>query len=402
MLFKSIKTSCNRFHLFPVNTYSGPNLFLLCPKSMKYFHSLLFDIVNLSCHWACKFALLCLQILIQCSLLQVLSTNRPTSKTNSFSISFNSVEEAKPGSVVGSVRLRDRESQEEGEVTYTVVGGTARDGTFVVDRLTGDVYLARPLDYERDARYTLQIEVDDLSQAPPSSTLVHLDIDIEDSNDHAPQFPEDPITIVISESMEAGSSVYTFQATDKDGSGPNSELKYSILHQWPNTPGLLTLNPSTGVLSLAQELDHEVTSNLILVVKATDSALDATQSRWGSVTARVYVTDENDNPPVFSSPTAVSVMEDQPVGFVVLYVMARDADQGENGRVTYNIQSGNTGGTFSLNPNTGKSSPVPIQKVMFASCCKAQMEGVEVWVVDGLVAQVTCLIPVCMLLKNNK
>ncbi|TKS80796.1 Protocadherin-16 Protein dachsous -like protein 1 [Collichthys lucidus] len=288
-----------------------------------------------------------------CSLtIQVLSSNRPTS--NSLSISFNSVEEAKPGSVIGSVRLHD--TPEEGEVTYMVVGGTDRDGTFVVDRLTGDVYLACPLDYERDARYTLQIEIDDFSQAPPSSTIVHLDIDVEDSNDHTPQFPEDPITIVISENMEPGSSVYTFQAIDKDGSGPNSELRYSIVQQWPSTPGLLTLDPSTGVLYLGQELDHEVTSNLILVVKATDSALDANQRRWGSVTARVYVTDENDNPPVFSSPTAVSVMEDQPVGFVALYVMARDADQGENGRVTYSIQSGNTGGTFSLNPNTGSLS----------------------------------------------
>ncbi|KAJ4935670.1 hypothetical protein JOQ06_017200 [Pogonophryne albipinna] len=292
-----------------------------------------------------------------CSLIiQVLSTNRPTTKTNSFSMSFNSVEEAQPGSVIGSVRIRESEAPEVGELTYTLVGGTYRDGTFVVDRLNGDVYLARPLDYERDARYTLQIEVDDLSEANPSSTLVHLDIEVEDSNDHAPHFPEDPITIVISENMDPGSSVYTFQATDKDGSGPNSELKYSILHQWPNTPGLLYLDSDTGVLSLGQVLDHEVTTNLILVVKATDSAQDASQRRWGSVTARLYVTDENDNPPVFRSPTAVSVMEDQPVGFVVLYVMAGDADQGENGRVSYSIQSGNTGGTFSLNPNTGSLS----------------------------------------------
>ncbi|KAM4566806.1 protocadherin-16-like isoform 1-T2 [Odontesthes bonariensis] len=292
-----------------------------------------------------------------CSLtIQVISINSLTTKASSHSLSFNSVEEASPGSVIGSVCLHDRGTLEEGKVTYTVVGGTDQDGTFVVDRLTGDVYLARPLDYERDARYNLKIEVDDFSQMPPSSTVVHLDIDIEDSNDHTPEFMEDPITIVISESMEAGSSVYTFQATDKDGSGPNSELIYSILHQWPNTLGLLTLDPTTGILSLGHQLDHEVISTLIVVVKATDSALDASQRRWGSVTARVYITDENDNAPVFISPTAVSVMEDQPVGFVVLFVMARDADQGENGRVTYRIQSGNNGGTFSLNPNTGSLS----------------------------------------------
>lgn len=286
--------------------------------------------------------------------LQVLSTDRPTSSF--VSMSFNSVEETQPGSLIGSVRVGDRGTSNDGDVTYAVVGGTDRDGTFVVDRLTGDVYLARPLDYERDARYALQIEVDDFSQAPPSSTLIHLNINVQDGNDHAPEFPEDPVTIVISESAEPGSSVYTFQAVDKDGSGPNSELSYSIEHQIPDAIGLLSLDPSTGVLSLAQELDHEVTPELILVVKARDSAQDPSKRRWGSVTARVYVTDENDNAPAFRSPSAVSIMEDQPVGFVALYVMARDADQGENGRVTYSIQSGNTGGTFILNSNSGTSS----------------------------------------------
>ncbi len=40
--------------------------------------------------------------------------------------------------------------------------------------------------------------------------------------------------------------------------------------------------------------------------------------------------------------------------FVILYVMARDDDEGENGRVSYRIQAGNSAGRFSLNPNTGK------------------------------------------------
>lgn len=40
--------------------------------------------------------------------------------------------------------------------------------------------------------------------------------------------------------------------------------------------------------------------------------------------------------------------------FVILYVMARDNDEGENGRVSYRIQAGNSASRFSLNPNTGK------------------------------------------------
>ncbi|XP_064883289.1 protocadherin-16-like [Oncorhynchus nerka] len=317
-----------------------------------------------------------------CSLhIQVLSASRAPSKANSLSIYLNSIEEAKPGSVIGSVKSHDSlELPEAGQVTYTVVGGSDRDGTFMVDRQTGDVYLARELDYERSARYTLQIEVDDFSMTLPSSHLVQLDIEVKDSNDHAPYFPEDPVTMVIPENMEPGASIYTFQASDQDGSGPNSLLTYSILHQYPDLPDILTLHPSTGVLTLAQELDHEVTSSLILVIQATDSALNGSQRRWGSVTARVFVTDENDNAPVFSSPSAVSVMEDQPVGFVVLYVVARDADQGENRRVSYFIETGNAGGTFSLNRNTGSLSILkPIdreEQVLFNLTIVAQDHGV--------------------------
>ncbi|KAL7390426.1 hypothetical protein ABVT39_020943 [Epinephelus coioides] len=290
--------------------------------------------------------------------IQVLSSSRSNSKPNMLSMTLNTVEGAAPGSIIGSVRPHDQHESNilEGQVTYLVVGGTDRDGTFMVDRLKGDVYLVRELDYEKGSRYTLHIEVSDFSQSFPSSHLVQLHINVQDSNDHTPQFTEDPVTIVVPENIEPGASIYTFQALDQDGSGPNSELRYSIEHYWPDTPDLLILDPSSGVLTLGQKLDRESTPSLYLVVRATDQAVDHSQRRWGSVTARVFVTDENDNAPVFSSPSAVSVMEDQPVGFVILYVMARDEDEGENGRVSYRIQAGNSAGRFSLNPNTGSLS----------------------------------------------
>nr|XP_055052859.1 protocadherin-16 [Misgurnus anguillicaudatus] len=288
--------------------------------------------------------------------IQVLSSSKGSPSANSQSLTLNSVEGAKPGSVVGSVRSPDSQTLPGSRIIYTVVGSTDRDGTFVVDRETGDVYLARELDFEKAPRYTLQVEVDDFSMPLPKSHFVTLIIDVQDSNDHAPQFPQDPVTIVVPENMEPGSSIYTFHAIDKDGSGPNSEIHYSILQQWPDSPDLLFLDPTTGVLSLGMMLDHERAASLLLVVQATDSAPDVSQRRRGTVTARIFVTDVNDNEPVFISPSVVSVMEDQPVGFVVVYVMAVDADQGENGRVSYRIQNGNTGGKFSLNPDTGSLS----------------------------------------------
>ncbi|MEQ2182088.1 hypothetical protein GOODEAATRI_018500, partial [Goodea atripinnis] len=248
--------------------------------------------------------------------IQVLSNSRSSTTPNILSMTLNTVEGAAPGSIIGSVRPPDHQDStvQEGQVTYLVVGGTDQDGTFMVDRLEGDVYLVRELDYEKGSRYMLHIEVSDFSKAFPSSHLIKLDINVQDSNDHAPEFSEDPVTIVIPENIEPGASIYTFQAVDRDGSGPNSELHYSIEHHWPDTSDLLVLDSVTGVLTLGQKLDHESTPSLYLVVRATDHALNPSQRRWSSITARLFVTDENDNAPTFSSPSAVSVMEDQPVG----------------------------------------------------------------------------------------
>lgn len=149
--------------------------------------------------------------------LQVLSSSKSNRQLQVLHMTLNTVEGAAPGSIIGSVRPHDQHESNllDGQVTYLVVGGTDRDGTFMVDRLKGDVYLVRELDYEKESRYTLNVEVSDYSQAFPISHLMLLKINVQDSNDHAPQFTEDPVTIVVPENAEQGASIYTFQAVDQ-------------------------------------------------------------------------------------------------------------------------------------------------------------------------------------------
>ncbi|XP_051903998.1 protocadherin-16-like [Hippocampus zosterae] len=286
--------------------------------------------------------------------IQVLSSAASTPKPSALSAALRVAEGTPPGSVVGSLnRGPDAAAVPDGRVTYLLTDG---DGTFAVDRLKGDVYLLHELDYEKASEYTLRMEVSDFSGAFPASHLVELRIEVQDGNDHRPRFAEDPVTVVVPENLPPGASVYTFRAVDEDGSRPNSELRYSLEPLWPNKADLLKLDPVSGVLTLGETLDRETTQSLHAVVRATDQAADPAQRRCASVTAQVFIADRNDNAPVFSSPAAVSVMEDQPVGFVIVHVMARDADEGENGRVSYRIQTGNAAGRFSLNPNTGSLS----------------------------------------------
>lgn len=282
---------------------------------------------------------------------QVLPSSRVLPRPDATVLTLHPLEGVKPGSVIGSVAPLDAPAR--GQLIYTVVGGGG-DGTFVVDSMTGEIYAARELDYEAGARHVLQVSAEDTQHGYPSSRLVLVQIHVQDCNDQAPTFPEDPITIVVPENAQVGSSIFTFQALDGDGVGPNSQVRYALLHLEP--PGApFQLDGRSGQLTLRQRLDREAAASFLLVVEATDQPRNVSQRRSAAVTARVFVTDENDNAPVFLSPATVSIMEDQPTGFVALHVVAQDSDLGENGRVSYSLRAGNADGRFHLNPSTGES-----------------------------------------------
>ncbi|XP_051882334.1 protocadherin-16 [Pristis pectinata] len=289
--------------------------------------------------------------------VQVLSSPSNLPQVDSSAITLQSIEGTAPGSIIGSVASSEQPVRGAGEVTYTVVGGTDRDGHFLVDRLGGEIYVAQQLDYESGSHYQLEVAIDDLRSGFPHRTIVLVDIDIQDLNEYPPHFAEDPITIVISENVDIGASIYSFHAIDKDGSGPNSEVQYSLLHQTPPEPQL-RLDPVSGVLTAAVPIDRELTASFLLVVQATDQAVNSSQRKSSAATVRVLVADKNDNSPQFLSPTMVSVLENRPVGSVLCHVIAQDVDLGENGRVTYRIKSGHGHTHFHLSPDTGALSIV--------------------------------------------
>lgn len=283
---------------------------------------------------------------------QVTSPARLLPRPDTTVLTLYPMEGLQPGSIIGSVA--PLEPLPRGQVTYMLVGGSSGDGLFVVDATTGTIYVAQELDYEAGARHTLQVSVEDTLRGYPSQRLVLVEIHVQDSNDHAPTWPQDPITLVVSESATPGISLFTFQALDGDGPGPNSQVSYSLLLRQGTERSPFQLDERSGELSLHGFLDRESQAAYLLVVQASDQALNSSQRHSAAVTVHIFVMDENDNLPEFLSPSRVDIPEDQPTGFLVLQVVARDRDLGENGRVSYTLRGGNTDGRFHLNPNTGK------------------------------------------------
>lgn len=288
-------------------------------------------------------------------------------------------EDVKVGHIVGTIAASDSGDGENlltdtggSHVTYTLtnlspgipsglhnnqIDSEVSVGAFDIDRSTGSLVVARELDREVQSEYRLEVRaLDTTATNNPQSSAVSVRVDVADVNDNAPRWAEDPVNIIVPEVTPVGSVVWNFTASDADA-GSNGELRYSLVKQWPNitrTPAFM-VDPLTGTLTLNADLDYETLSEYTLVIQATDQPSNKSERLSTSVTARVIVTDANDNPPVFVSPASSTVLlsDSATVGMTLCHVIAVDRDSGENGRVTYVIVSGNQEGKFTLSYDTG-------------------------------------------------
>ncbi|XP_020287734.1 protein dachsous isoform X2 [Pseudomyrmex gracilis] len=278
-----------------------------------------------------------------------LADNRPT--FTSSSLTFNVREDASIGHAVGSVSG----ASPAGRVAFTLDSLTpiSKFPAFDVDRSSGQLVVANSLDRESVSEYHLEIRaLDTTSIGNPQSIAVSVKIVIEDANDNAPKWPQDPITVRVFEKAAIGSTIYNLTASDLD-SGLNGELRYGLVAEFP-PKDCFAVDSLTGALTLAKQLDREERGEYTLILKASDRASPGEQLA-STVTARIIVLDQNDNDPVFVSPesTEISVASNLQTGASLVRVVAVDKDSGDNGRVSYVITSGNEEARFSVGYDSG-------------------------------------------------
>lgn len=212
-------------------------------------------------------------------------------------------EDASIGEPVGSVSGAGT----AGRVAFTLNSLTplTQFAAFDVDRGSGQLVVAHSLDRENVSEYHLDIRaLDTTSIGNPQSIAVSVKIIIEDANDNPPSWPQDPITIRVSEGSIIGSTIYNLTASDRD-SGLNGDLTYDLVSEFP-TSGNFAVDSLTGALTLAGSLDREERSDYTLIIRASDCAPIADRLA-ATVTARIVVLDQNDNDPVFVAPESTTL-----------------------------------------------------------------------------------------------
>ncbi|XP_071500853.1 protein dachsous-like [Diadema antillarum] len=279
--------------------------------------------------------------------VRVLDVNDNMPVANNTAYVFTCDENITPPTVIGRVSAIDRDAGDNGKIYYFITEGNDMD-VWDVNHTTGDIFNVRVVDYEVAAHYQLTIMAQDNSIPQTHSITMTVNINVLDENDNSPDFVQDLIFLTLQENTGINHVLWTVSATDED-SGVNGLIRYSILTQ----QDFFGIDEYTGTLRTIQNVDHEVNHTFFLVVQAKDQALVPSERRAATTTVEILIYDSNDNSPVFVSSNEVYVMEDEPVGFNVIHIIAMDEDSEENGRVGYQIMSGNEDGKFSLDSVTG-------------------------------------------------
>ncbi|XP_041101476.1 neural-cadherin-like [Polyodon spathula] len=222
---------------------------------------------------------------------------------------------------------------------------------------SASILVAEPLDFETTKFFILRVRAQNVAAVPLASfTTVY--VNLTDVNDNVPFFMSATYEATVPEGAEVGTSVAQVSATDLD-SGLHGMVNYLILKDQSGDYQLFSINTQMGVIYTQASFDREQKGSYLIEVQSQDSSESARPGLQGqpntdTAYVRIFVTDVNDNAPVFPQPVyEISVEEDKDVGFVVITVTANDEDEGANAKLRYQITSGNVKGIFDVEPEVG-------------------------------------------------
>ncbi|XP_029107483.1 protocadherin-10b isoform X2 [Scleropages formosus] len=275
-----------------------------------------------------------------------------------FSTMTESVSErAAPGTVIALLSVTDKDSGDNGQVHCEILGDTP----FKLKSSFRNYYTIvtdGPLDRENADSYTVTVVAKDRG-APSLATSKSIKVQVSDENDNAPVFTQQIFDAYVTENNVPGAYIYAVSALDPD-MGQNAYISYSIMEcdiQGMSVSTYVSINSENGYLYALRSFDYEQLKDFSFMVQAKDSGSPELSS---NATVNVIIGDQNDNAPSVIAPVGKNGTAKEPLprsaepGYLVTRIVAMDADDGENARLSYSIQKGNENGMFRMDWRTGE------------------------------------------------
>nr|XP_046911229.1 neural-cadherin-like isoform X3 [Dermatophagoides farinae] len=240
---------------------------------------------------------------------------------------------AKPGESVYKLQARDPDTDHN--IHYFLVRDRT-GGRFEVDERTGEVRVKSYEPFMLDKEYVIYVKAEDHNGPTGDRTFQSTEearLSIMGGK-RAPQFYMPHYETTIPENQRKDSDIIEVKAK----SFAERQIRYTLKTQGSAGSGTFNIEPTSGIVKLAKELDYEElrqpkTYNLI-VTATEDSGGFST-----SVELTIKVTDVNDNAPRFELPDyqAHNIDEDINIGTSILQVSATDQDTGKNAEIVYTV-----------------------------------------------------------------
>lgn len=267
-------------------------------------------------------------------------------------------EDSEPGTVVALIGATDKDSGDNGKLNCQV----ANDVPFHLDASSKKyltLHTQHHLDRENISRYEITIVCGD-SGSPVLTSKKMIVVDVSDINDNSPYFSQPLYTAHVMENNVIGASIFSVTAFDPD-LDQNSELNYSIVPSQVQTESVFNyvhIQSKQGIIFSQRSFDYESLKQIQIWIVVTDSGQPPLSS---NVTVEFIILDQNDNAPVIVHPlpdygsiVTETMSRSAEPGYLVAKVSAKDADYGQNARLSYQLIQATNRGLFTISPDTGE------------------------------------------------
>ncbi|NXN61346.1 PCDGH protein, partial [Rynchops niger] len=282
------------------------------------------------------------------------------------SVSSPVPEDAPAGTVVALLKVRDRDSGENGQVWCELSGEAPLS---MVSSSVGSykVVTASALDREQASEHRVTVVARDRG-SPSLSSRASLVLEVSDVNDNAPVFEEAAYSAYVAENNAAGAPVVRVRARDADA-GANGRVSYWLAGGSAGAAPYVSVEAQSGAVYAQRSFDYEQCREFAVAVRAQDGGAPA---RSSTATVRVFVLDRNDNAPrvlwpaseaapgasgsgAASLPAAFEVVpRSAEAGYLVAKVVAVDADAGRNAWLSYELVQASEPALFRVGLHSGE------------------------------------------------
>ncbi|NXL42538.1 CDHR2 protein, partial [Podilymbus podiceps] len=217
---------------------------------------------------------------------------------------------------------------------------------------TGEVQLLvqdpSSVDYEISHVMVVQIIANDTGNPTDCCSMATVTIDLIDSNDHIPEFPQSTYNLTVMENSPAGTIISpNITAYDPD-SGVLGQITYQLLPESIRT--IFTVNATTGAVLVQNGnlLDRETRSIYYANLQAKDGG-----NLVGTTVLEITVLDDNDMAPIVTGSYFISVEEGKNVS-TQIRAIDNDEPDNRNSKLGFKILPGPFSNNFTINATTGE------------------------------------------------